>query len=149
MVSFMGKLTRSAWAGGFIKSRRSRTKPPARVLDEGSSRDGTGPRHVRRHESKCDDFPSSAECDILRLSVPDGEGPNNTALDQAGKIMLAGIVPTQMPAATGALTKRPGMTWKPSVLEGRQARLPAFQSLGKSDDCESNPLGVRERKLVL
>ena len=68
--------------------------------------------------------------------------------DQAGELMLASVIPAQKLAAAVALTVRPGMAGKPSVIKGRDTRLSTAQGPGKGDDLKANPFRVREREFV-
>src|ERR1017187_8921660 len=62
--------------------------------------------------------------------------------------MLASVIPAQKLAAAVALTVRPGMAGKPSVIKGRDTRLSTAQGPGKGDDLKANPFRVREREFV-
>jgi len=75
-------------------------------------------------------------------SVPEVKGADDPVLYEAGKLMLAGKVPTQVLTTAGALTIRPGMARKPRMLEGGDAGLAATVGLGKGDDVKADPLRV-------
>jgi hypothetical protein len=62
--------------------------------------------------------------------------------------MLASVIPAQKLAAPVALTVRPGMAGKPSVIKGRDTRLLTAQCPGKGDDLKANPFRIREREFV-
>lgn len=62
--------------------------------------------------------------------------------------MLASVIPAQKLAAPVALTVRPGMAGKPSVIKGRDTRLLTAQQPGKGDDLKANPFRIREREFV-
>ena len=62
--------------------------------------------------------------------------------------MLASVIPAQKLAAAVALTVRPGMAGKPSVIKGRHACLPTAKCPGKGDDLKANPFRIREGEFV-
>ena len=62
--------------------------------------------------------------------------------------MLASVIPAQKLAAPVALTVRPGMAGKPSVIKGRDTRLSTAQGPGKGDDLKADPFRIREREFV-
>ena len=69
--------------------------------------------------------------------------------NEANELMLAGIVPAQMVTATVALAKRPRMSREPCVIERRGTGITAAESLGKSDDIETNTRRIAEAEFVL
>src|SRR5579859_881223 len=83
-------------------------------------------------------------CGLVCGLIPDTLSPDDSVGDQTSEVMLAGVIPAHVLAAAVALTKRPGMGGKPSVLQRRHARGVTSRRLGESDDFKANSFRIGE-----
>ena len=83
------------------------------------------------------------------VSVPKRESADYAGFDKPGKIVLADVEPAQMNATLVAMTKRPGVTGEPGVIQSWQAALLTAESLTEGDDFEANSFRIGEAEFVL